>query len=128
MRKLKVLVAVEPVSLSRVIAHLIRDDSTLQIVSSLHKASELPRQARRLRPDLIIANARLLGEKASDSIPRVKRASPKSKLLLTDFHDGLERVARQCGADAYLEEESLVARLVPTVRRLAVRSPRRARS
>lgn len=117
-QKVEVLVAVEPAPLLRVIEHLFRRRPEFRIVARPSGGSALVRQASRLRPELIIFNMRLLGQEASKIIREVKLASPDSKLIVTGFLQGFRLHARECGADAYLEEEQLVRRLVPTAQRL----------
>jgi hypothetical protein len=98
MRKVRILL-ISPPALSQLIEHLFRDRNGLEVVGrvdGLDGAAE----ARRLLPELIVAN--------------VKRSSPLSKLILvcsvSDFISG----ARRWGADACLNQEQLVHRLVPT--------------
>ena len=118
LQKVDVLVAVEPAPLLRVIEHLFRRRPEFRIVTRRSGGSALVRQASHLRPELIIFNMRLLGQEASKIIREVKLASPGSKLIVTGFLQGFRLHARECGADAYLEEEQLVRRLVPTAQRL----------
>lgn len=49
----------------------------------------------------------------------MKRYSPGSKLILICPVKGLEQPARKCGADACLEEERLVGRLLRMARDLS---------
>ena len=123
-RKIRVLVAVEPLPLLRVIEHLLAGAPEIQIISSPHGVPTLVLQTKRLQPDLIIANARLLGEGACEVLINIKRSSPRSKLILTDFDSGLAGLADDCGVDVYLDEEALVRRLVLAARKLA--APRRS--
>jgi DNA-binding NarL/FixJ family response regulator len=118
LRKVKVLIAVEPLPLLRVIEHLFGGAPEIQIISRLHEAVHLVRQVRRLQPDLIIVNARLLGPGACQVFNQVKRASPHSKLILTDFSVGSPPPFRQWGVDVYLEEETLVKQLLSQSRLL----------
>jgi DNA-binding NarL/FixJ family response regulator len=119
------MVAVEPLALFRVMK-LILDASEIQILARPQDVSRLLRQARRLQPDLLITNARLLGEQACEVLASLKRSSPRSKIILTDFDARLASIATRCGADVYLEEDLLVGRLLATVRRLT--TARRSRS
>lgn len=118
MTKVEILVAVEPAPLLRVIEHLFQRQSEYRIVARRRGGSALARQASHLRPELIIANMRLLGPGAAKIIPEVKHASPRSKLIVTGFPQGFGTHARKLGADAYLDEEHLVRRLVPTAQKL----------
>ena len=119
MRKIRVIVAVQPRSLLRVIEHLLGGQPELRIVARLSGNNRLSLTASAMLPELIIANARFLGRECRKAIPEIKRASPGSKLilLLCPF-EGFARETRDCGADAYLEEEAIVRRLLPALGKL----------
>jgi DNA-binding NarL/FixJ family response regulator len=125
LQKVRVVIAVEPIALSKVIEHLYGGAPEIQIISCLHEVLPLARQVKRLQPDLIIVNARLLGSKAYEMFTSIKRASPRSKLIFTDFDAELAGFAREWGADIYLEEEGLVKHLLSATRQLT--GPRTAR-
>lgn len=126
-QKVGILVAVEPASLLRIVEHVLQRRPEFQIVAKTNRGSALVQQARRLQPKLIIANLRMLGEEAGRIIPEVKLASPRSMLIVTGFPQGLGRHAHKCGADAYLEEEQLVRRLVPTAQKMLRQRPHATR-
>ena len=118
-KKVRVLVAVEPFSLYRAMELILGAGSEIQVLTRPGDAASLQRHAKRLQPDLLITNARLLGGQACDVLLSLKRICPNSKIILTDFDARLASLARQCGADVYLEEDLLVRRLLATVRQLA---------
>jgi len=70
-------------------------------------------------PDLIVVNVRPLRTRICRVVTAMKRHSPGSKLILICPVKGLEQPARKCGADACLEEERLVGRLLRMVRELS---------
>ena len=121
MQKVKVLIAVDPFPLLRVIEHVFGEAPEIQIISRIHEALHLVQQVKRLKPDLIIVNARLLGSGASGVFNQVKRVSPRSKLILTDFNAGSPPPFRRWGVDVYLEEETLVKQLLTKSRLLTAR-------
>ena len=116
---MRVLVAVKPVGLSQVVKHLLAPAPEIQVITSPNAALSLEHQVQRLQPDLVITNARHLGEQAPDVLADAKRLSPRSKIILTDFDARLSGLAHISDVDAYLEEESLVKRLLSATRRLA---------
>ena len=119
MRKVRVLVAVQPLPLMRVVEHLLGAAPEIQIIPRSYATLSLAQQAKRLQPDLIIANSTFLGDKAFDVLNSIKRASPRGKLIFMAFDAGMSGLARQCGVDAYLDEEVLVKQLLSAARRLA---------
>jgi hypothetical protein len=108
-----------------VIDHLLRDCS-LQIVERVEDAALLPRRAACLSPDLIVAHPRALGKEPAGLVAAVRGSSPGSRLVLISSFVGPAPRLRCCGADALLEEEALVTRLLPTLLELAPRGPRGA--
>ena len=122
MKKVRVLVAVEPIGLSQVVRHLLAPATEIQLVTCRNQTLGLDHQVQRLRPDLVITNARLLGEQAPHVLANAKRFSPRSKIIVTDFDARLSGLARIPAVDAYLEEESLVKRLLSATRRLSAQS------
>ena len=117
MRKIEVLIAVASEPLLRIIHHLL-DLPEFQVVESLTEWPSLAQSVHRLHPTLIIVNAKLLGHGAAKIISDIKLASPHSKLIVVSFPYDIGSTARQWGADAYLSEEHLVQRLVPTAQKL----------
>lgn len=119
--RLRVLVAVKPRSLVRLIEHLFHDDPELFIVGRPAEGTGLARRARRLAPDVVVASTRLLGRKHGPVLADLRRFSPASKLILICPAEAFGSVARASAADAHLAEEAIVRRLVPTLRQLGAR-------
>jgi hypothetical protein len=117
-RKIRVLF-VGPPALSNVIRHLFHDRPEFEVVGSLPGLRNLAQRAGRLLPELIVANVKPVGTGVCPVVIAIKQSSPLSKLILicpiTDFTGG----ARRCGADACLDQEKLVRRLVPTATALS---------
>ena len=113
MRKVRILV-VSPPALSQLIEHLFRDWPEFEVVGSLSALRRMGEEAGRLCPDLIVANLKPVKTAVCQAVASIKRSSPLSKLILIcparDFMAG----ARRCGADACLEQEELVRRLLGT--------------
>lgn len=118
LRNIRILVAVEPPPLGRIIEHLFHNQPNYGIVKCLNEWTRLVREASRLHPELIIVSISLLGDGAAGIVAGVKLASPVSKLILINFSHDLGRQARKWGADAYLNSENLVQRLVPKAEKL----------
>jgi len=113
------LVAVSPPALFQVIEYLFRCRPEFEIVGSPRGASGVKLQGERLRPELIVVNVKPLGSGVCRTVQSLKRSSPGSKLILICPVKGLASSARRSGADACLEAEALVGRLLQTAQRLA---------
>jgi len=84
---LRVLVAVTPDALTRIIVHLLRAYPSIEIVSCISGNSRLVRHAERLLPHVIIINDHSVECEARDIVDALKNASPGSKLILTSWGD-----------------------------------------
>lgn len=113
---LRVLVAVTPDALTRVIVHLLRMSPAIEIVSCISGNTSLVRHAERLLPHIIIVNA--IDMDGSETVAALKNASPGSKLILTSWGDRFAVRRRLSNVDAHINEAFLVRKLLPTVRRL----------
>ena len=118
-RKVRLLVAVSPPALFQVIEHLFHGRPEFELVESRRGLRAPERQAGRQLPDLIVANVRPLRTRICRVVTAMKRYSPGSKLILICPVKGFEQRARECGADACLEEELLVGRLLRMARDLS---------
>ncbi len=120
---MKILIVSSP-ALAHVIRHLFRDQPGFDVVGTAAGLRSAAREAERLRPELIVADVRPIGARACKVAASIKRSSPLARLILVgpirDLMDG----AKGCGADACLEQEKLVLRLVPTA--LALSRPKAA--
>ena len=118
-RKVKLLVAVSPPALFQVIEHLFRGRPEFELVESRRGFRAPERQEGRELPDLIVVNVRPLRTRICRVVSAMKRYSPGSKLILICPVKGFAHPARKCGADACLEEERLVGRLLSMARELS---------
>ena len=121
-KKVRTLIAVQPLSLFNVMKHVLTLAPEVQLVSSPDDNDTLTQQAKRLQPDLVITNARKLGEGAHEVLADTRRVSPHSRIILTYF-DTRIAAANDRAVDEYLEEELIVKRLIAAVRRLSAQRP-----
>ena len=112
-------VAVSPPALFQVIEYLFRDRPEFEIVGSPRGARRVRRQGGRLLPELVVVNVNPLKSGVCRTVQSLKRSSPGSKLILICPVKGFAPSARRSGADACLEAEALVGRLLRTAQRLA---------
>jgi chemotaxis response regulator CheB len=115
---LRVLVAVTPDALTRVIVHLLRAFPAIEIVSCVRGSRRLVRHAERLLPHVIIINDHSVESDAGVTVEALKNASPGSKLILTSWGDSYSGRRHLSNVDAHINEALLIRKLLPTVRRL----------
>jgi DNA-binding NarL/FixJ family response regulator len=123
MRKIRILLVSSP-ALSQVIRHLFHNRPGFEVVGSLRGVRSLAQQVDRLRPELIVANVKPLSTGVCAVVIAIKASSPFSKLILICPTSDLINSARRCGADACLDQETLVRRLVPMASALSTHFPR----
>ena len=112
-RKIRILLVSSP-ALSQVIQHLFDDQPDFEVVGSVRDVKSLAAQADRLLPELIVATVKPVRTGVCPVVIAIKQSSPFSKLILICPVGALIGAARRCGADACLDQEKLVRRLVPT--------------
>jgi chemotaxis response regulator CheB len=112
-RKVRILI-ISPPALSQVIEYLFRDRPEFEVVGSLSGLRSMGQQVGRLCPDLIVANVKPVRTAVYQVVASIKRSSPSSKLILICPARDFMAVGRRCGADACLEQEKLVRRLLGT--------------
>ena len=117
--KVKMLVAGTPPALFQVIEYLFSGWPEFEIVESPRGAGVVGRQGGGPRPELIVVNVDPLRTGVCRTVQSLKRSSPRSKLIVICPVKGFAPSARRCGADACLEAEGLVGRLLRTAQRLA---------
>ena len=115
---LRVLVAVAPDALTRVIVHLLRAFPAIEIVSCVRGNRRLVHHAERLLPHVIIINDHSVESDAGVTVEALKNASPGSKLILTSWGDSYSGRRHLANVDAHINEALLIRKLLPTVRRL----------
>jgi len=118
MRRIRI-VFVGPRALSDVIRHLFHGLPQFELVGSLRDLKSLARQVGRLLPELIIASVKPVKMGLCAAAAAIKRSSPFSRLILICPPTVLSIDARKYGADACLDEEKLVRRLVPAASALS---------
>lgn len=66
-----------------------------------------------LKPDVVIMDITMVGLSGLDAVAPVKRASPRTRVLMASQHEGMKFVqqALQAGADGYLSKDSEPAEL-----------------
>jgi hypothetical protein len=120
-RKVRILFVGSP-ALSNVIRHLFHDRPEFEVVGCLPGLKNLARRAGPLLPELIVANVKPVETGVRPVVVAIKQFSPLSKLILICPLTDLIGNARRCGADACLDQETLVRRLIPTASALSARS------
>lgn len=87
---------------------MLEDEPGITVVSETSEVAGLVREARRLRPDVVLLDGRLHGLNRSDSIQATLAASPPSRILMftSEASPAYTRRALSLGAHGYLLKDS----------------------
>ena len=127
MRKITILIAGPP-PISRIIRYLFASHPEFEVVGNQGGLKKLAPRAGRLPPELIVAAVKPVSTSVDSAVLAIKRSSPSSKLIFICSVSDFISVALKSGADACLEPETLLLRLLPTASALTARSRRRTGS
>ena len=119
MRKIRVM-TVGSHHLSRVIGYLFHGGDEFEVVGSTAGLRGFAARAERVHPELIIIHVPPVRTGVSAALRSIKRSYPFAKLILICPVTGLMNNSRESGADSCVEQEALVARLVPVARALSI--------
>lgn len=101
-------------ALAQLIQHLFRGLPEFELVGSITGLKGLVERSERLLPQLIVASVKPVKTSVRAAVVAIRRYSPSSKLILISPVSELISGVRNCSVDAYLAQEKLVPRLVPT--------------
>ncbi len=109
-----------PIVTDGVVANL-RAAADIDVVATGANAADALRLAATERPDVLILDLELGGASGLDAIPRVKAASPATRIVIFSAYAGEERVATafERGADSYVLKGTSSDELVAVVRAVA---------
>jgi hypothetical protein len=110
-------------ALANVVRHLFHGRPEFEVVGVLPGVKNLAQSLPGSLPELIVASVKPVETGVCSAVLAIKESSPSSKLILISPLTDLTGDARRCGADACLDQEALVHRLVPTASALSARSP-----
>jgi DNA-binding NarL/FixJ family response regulator len=109
-----------PIVTDGVVANL-RSAADIDVVATGASAADALRLVTTERPDVLILDLELGGASGLDAIPRVKAASPATRIVVFSAYAGEERVATafERGADSYVLKGTSSDELVAVVRAVA---------
>jgi len=87
---------------------LIERSLELRVVGSAGDARTALREIETLRPDVGVVDIAMPGLSGIDALPMIRRASPRTRILIASQHEGHNFVKRalQAGADGYVSKDS----------------------
>lgn len=76
-------------------------DSPVRIVGDAEDPDEAVKQARRLKPDVVLLDVRLAGKDGIDAIRRIRSAAPAARVVVLSGFDNPTYIARAVSAGAH---------------------------
>lgn len=118
MDKIRVLVADDHAIMRDGIRALLSLSKDIEIVGEAGDGNEAIDKARELAPDVIIMDISMPGIDGLEASRRIKKQSPKTRILILTQHDDKQYVlsAVKAGASGYLPKRALGSELISAIR------------
>ena len=116
-RKLRILVADDHELVRRGILGLLRVQRRWKIIGEAASGPEAVKQAKRLRPDVIILDIGMPIFDGLEATRRIREVAPKTEIIVLTMHDSNQMVRRvlEAGARGYVLKSDLAVHLVKAV-------------
>jgi DNA-binding NarL/FixJ family response regulator len=103
-------------------------EGALQVVGAVCEGGEAVAQAETLRPDVVLVDLQMPLQSGLTLLPHLRARLPDAILVALTLLDPdvYQAATLAAGADAFVSKLRLEHDLIPTIRRLASRRPRRA--
>ncbi len=103
-------------------------EDTLRVVGSVIGGWDAVAQAEKLQPDVVLVDLQMPLQSGLTLLPHLRARVPDAILVALTLLDPdvYQAATLAAGADAFVSKMRLEHDLIPTIRRLAVRGPRRA--
>lgn len=107
-RSLRILIADDHTLFREGIVEILTAAGGLEVVGTAHDGEEAFRKAVELRPDIVVLDVEMPGPEVRETLPRLVRACPRSRVVVLTMHDDvvLARELLALGASAYLVKGS----------------------
>jgi len=100
------------------ISEKLAEEPDLKIVGEAADGLEAIEKARALGPDLVLMDIRMPFMNGIEAVHQLKKEMPEVKAIILTLHDLQEyrKVAKNCGADAFVLKVSIDKELMPAIR------------
>lgn len=109
------------------VKRLLEREPEVSVVGEAGDGEEAVQRARELRPDVILMDIAMPRVDGLEATRRIKAERPETKVLILTIHneEAYRRAAQESGADVFLPKKTLMADLLPAIRRLMGGGPER---
>lgn len=113
----RILIADDHVLVAAALKQLLTNE--FEVVATVHDGRSLIQAAQTFSPDVILVDISMPVLNGLDAAERIKRASPRTKIIYVTINEDPDLVAESLrrGADAYLLKTAAASELVVAIRR-----------
>ena len=118
MKKCKILIADDHVILREGLKALLNMESEFEVVGEASNGIEALQLAGKTNPDVILLDLSMPHANGTESISKIKRRSPQTKIIVLTIHKAEEyiRAAFQYGANGYMLKDDNQQELIRAIR------------
>jgi DNA-binding NarL/FixJ family response regulator len=108
-----------------VVKRLLEREAEVSVAGEAGDGEEAVQRARELQPDVILMDLAMPRVDGLEATRRIKAERPETKVIILTIHneEAYRRAALESGADVFLPKKTLMANLLPTIRRLTGGGP-----
>lgn len=120
MQTTRTLVVDDDAGFRQRVKELLASEPDIIIVGEAADGQEAIQKARELRPDLVLMDVRMPGLNGVSATGKLKEEAPEAKVIMLSVFDLPEyrEAAMVSGASAYVVKKTMVAQLMPEIRRV----------
>jgi DNA-binding NarL/FixJ family response regulator len=118
MAKTRVLVADDHTMVRQGLISILRGHDEFEVVGEATDGNEAVELANRFRPDVVVLDLGMPRLNGLEAARRIRKALPRTRVLVLTMHDDEEYVLRtvRAGASGYLVKDGAAAELVAAIR------------
>jgi DNA-binding NarL/FixJ family response regulator len=116
--KIRVLVGDDHPMIRQGLISILRADDAFEVVGEAAEGQEAVEKALRLRPDVVVLDISMPRLSGLEAARRIRKALPRTRILVLTMHDDEEYVLRavRAGASGYVVKDGAAAELVAAIR------------
>lgn len=119
--RISVLLVDDNATFLGIATRFLRGQEDIVVVGAVQDREEALRQARELRPDVVLFDSAVTSlPEGLEFVPRLREVLPDTRVIALALlgTDGYRRLALEAGVDEFVPKADMVAELLPAIRRL----------
>ncbi|MFJ7773260.1 response regulator [Streptomyces sp. NPDC097107] len=121
-RPIRILIADDHTLFREGVTEILTAAGGVEVVGEAHSGKDACAKAAALRPDVIVLDVEMPGQGIRETLPQLRRVSPRSRVAVLTMHDDvvLARELLALGASAYLVKGSTRHELISAIHSVVV--------